>query len=197
MAGLFFCLASAEGAGLLFCPTTSRIQAFTACFVLSMQLYHPRHKTAHTALQAFPLRFDLFRRPRYQTDTSGYNAVCTTLERITAPGRLAPIPDTTTTPGRCTAQRSRPIIIRYIYSSSAPPLWAHARQCSRSQTMPARRGLDTSHAQRLEVWHRVSGQGAPAGIFHPAGQSSSRDAAGGAEPLAAAAVSLFGLSPDS
>ena len=31
----------------------------------------------------------------------------------------------------------------------------------------------------------------------PAGQSSSRGAAGGAEPLAATAVSLFGLSPDS
>ena len=33
--------------------------------------------------------------------------------------------------------------------------------------------------------------------LHPAGQSSSRGAAGGAEPLAALAVSLFGLSPDS
>ena len=63
--------------------------------------------------------------------------------------------------------------------------------------MPARRGLDASHARRLAVWHRVSGQGAPAGTLHPAEQSSGRDAAGGAEPLAATAVSLFGLSPDS
>lgn len=39
-------------------------------------------------------------------------------------------------------------------------------------------------------------QGQP-GTLHPAGQSNSRDAAGGAEPLAACAVSLFGLSPDS
>nr|DAL93083.1 MAG TPA: hypothetical protein [Caudoviricetes sp.] len=34
LAGLFFCLASAEGAGLLFCPAKcSPIQAFTARFV--------------------------------------------------------------------------------------------------------------------------------------------------------------------
>lgn len=35
------------------------------------------------------------------------------------------------------------------------------------------------------------------GTLHPAGQSSSRGAAGGAEPLAATAAALFGLSPDS
>lgn len=45
----------------------------------------------------------------------------------------------------------------------------------------------------------VSGQGAPGqpGTLHPAGQSGSRCAAGGAEPLAATAAALFGLSPDS
>ena len=59
--------------------------------------------------------------------------------------------------------------------------------------MPARRGLDASHARRLEVWHRVSGQGWRSGTLHPAGSP----AAGGAEPLAAPAASLFGLSPDS
>jgi len=35
------------------------------------------------------------------------------------------------------------------------------------------------------------------GTLHPAEQSSSRGAAGGAELLAALAASLFGLSPDS
>ena len=63
--------------------------------------------------------------------------------------------------------------------------------------MPARRGLDAPNARRLEVWHRVSGQGGQSGTLYPAGQSSSRGAAGGAEPLAASAASLFGLSPDS
>lgn len=43
----------------------------------------------------------------------------------------------------------------------------------------------------------VSSQGAPAGTLHPAGQSSGRGEAGGAEPLAALAASLLGLSPDS
>lgn len=37
----------------------------------------------------------------------------------------------------------------------------------------------------------------PGRALHPAGQSSSMGAAGGAEPLAAAAASLVGLSPDS
>ena len=85
----------------------SRIQAFTACFAVSMQLYHQRHKTAHRALQRLFLRLQPFNRPRYQTDTSGYNTTCATLEGIHAPGRAQPIPDTTATPGRCTGQHSR------------------------------------------------------------------------------------------
>ena len=86
--------------------------------------------------------------------------------------------------GRCTGQHRPPIIIRYIRGA---------------QTMPARRGLDVSHVQRLAIWHRVNSQGVPgqSGTIHPARQSSSRDAAGGAEPLAACAAALFGLSPDS
>lgn len=45
----------------------------------------------------------------------------------------------------------------------------------------------------------VGDQSAPGqpGTIHPAWQSSSRGMTGGAEPLAAPAVSLFGLSPDS
>ena len=106
--------------------------------------------------------------------------------------------------------------------------WIHARQCSRSQTMQARRGLRLPPVDRWQVLHPahllrgqrlhlyrvspagsrcfprpatedlapVSGQGAPAGTLCPAGQSSSRSAAGGAEPLTALAASLFGLSPD-
>ena len=61
----------------------------------------------------------------------------------------------------------------------------------------ARRGPDASHARQRAVWHRVNGQGGRSGTLHPAGQSSGRGAAGGAEPLAATAASLLGLSPDS
>ena len=101
----------------------SQIQAFTACFALSMQLYRPRRKTAHGALQGLLLRLHQFTRPRYQTDTNGYNSTCDTLEGIHAPGRAQHIPDTTATPERCTGQHRPPIIIRYI----------------RGQPMPARR----------------------------------------------------------
>lgn len=57
----------------------SLIQAFTACFVPSMQLDHQHRKTAHKALQGHFRQFDPFNRPRYQTDKSEYNAVCVTL----------------------------------------------------------------------------------------------------------------------
>lgn len=52
MVGFFFCLASAEGAGLLFCPAT--IQPHTSVysgFYIIHELYRPRNKTAHGALQ--------------------------------------------------------------------------------------------------------------------------------------------------
>lgn len=61
--------------------------------------------------------------------------------------------------GRCTAQHNRPIQPPYynkVYKGAAAHrlLWIHARRCSISQTMPARRGLDASHARRLKIWHR-------------------------------------------
>lgn len=90
------------------------IQAFTASFAPFMQLYRTCRKTAHRALQRLFLRFAPFNRLQYQTGKSGYNTTCATLERITAPQHLQHIPDTSVTPGRCTAQHSRPIIIRYI-----------------------------------------------------------------------------------
>lgn len=122
-----------------------------------------------------------------------------------------PIPRYQRHAGRCTAQHSRSIIIRYIRGCRGVPLsWIHARRCNIPQTIPARRGqlLPSANrwqvlthcqqyrrgapaegsARRLAIWHRVSGQGAP---LHPAGQSSGRNRAGGAEPLTATAVSLF------
>lgn len=134
MAGLFFCLASAEGAGLLFCPDAMQpIQAFTARFVPFMQLYSSHRKTAHGALQALFMRFSLFHRPRYQTDTSGYNTTCDTLEHITATQHLQRIPDTIATPRRCIAQHSRPIIIMHIRVQpcyrSMPDGATHRRPC--------------------------------------------------------------------
>lgn len=45
---------------------------------------------------------------------------------------------------------------RTLYRSAQPPIIImYIRGCSIQQTMPARRGLDASHA-RLKPWHRVS-----------------------------------------
>ena len=100
----------------------SPIQAFTTCFAVSMQLYRPRHKTVHRALQGHSLRLYPLNRPRYQTDKSGYNTTCATLENIHAPGRAQPIPDTTATPGRCTGQNRPSIIIMYIRARRVPAM---------------------------------------------------------------------------
>lgn len=135
----------------------SKIQAFTTRFVPLMQLYRPRRKTAHRALQELFRQFALFYRRRYQTGINGYNAACTTLERITAPGRPAPIPDTTTTPNA--AQVSTAAYYNKVYKG-ASLLWFYARLCSISQTMPARRGFGTSHGQRSgrTGWHPPPGR---------------------------------------
>ena len=62
-----------------------------------MQLYSQRCKTAHRALQWRFMRLSPPILKRYQTDTIDYNATCATLERTTATGRPAPIPDTSAT----------------------------------------------------------------------------------------------------
>lgn len=131
------------GAGLLFCqnatqPNTSVYSAFRRVNAI---YYRPRHKTAHRALQRCFLRFRLFNRPRYQTDKSGYNTTCATLDGLPAPGRPQPIPDTTATLGRCTGQHRPPIIIMYI------------RGCIRLRTMPAAAGQQSGRA----VWHPPPG----------------------------------------
>ena len=79
-----------------------------------MQLYSQHRKTANTALQWLFLRFAPLNRPRYQTDTSGYNTACATLEHAHAPKRPPAHTRYQHHAGRCTAQRNRPIIIRYI-----------------------------------------------------------------------------------
>lgn len=137
MAGLFFCLASDTMQGFCFALLQySPIQAFTAAFITSMQLYRPRSKTAHRALQWLFLRLHPFNRLQYQTDTTSHCAACDTLEGIHAPGRTPPIPDTTATPERCTGQHRPHIIIRYIRG---------CRPCQR------RRGQLLPYMDRLQV----------------------------------------------
>ena len=241
MTGLFFCLASAEDAGLLFCsatiqPHTNVYSTFCAC---PCNFNSQHSKTAHKALQWLFLRLCPLNHPRYQTDTNGYNTTYDTLEHVTAAQRLQHVPDTSRH-AETLHSSAQTAYYNNVYKGAGVRrlLWIHARRCNIPQTIPARRGqllpcvdrwqvltrcqqyrpgapaegsasppapgqpgggLDASHARRLAIWHRVSGQGAPgqSGTFYPAGQSSGMDAAGGAELLAALAASLFGLSPDS
>lgn len=175
------------------------MQAFTTCFAVSMQLYRPRHKTAHRALQRLFLRLRPFNRPRYQTDTSGYNTACATL-------------------GRYTGQHRPPIIIRYIRECRGSSLsWFYARRRSTSQTVPVAAGQLLPCADRWQVltvcqqyrpgapaegsasppvygqpggdsilptpgdWRSGTGsavQGVRSGTLHPAGQSSGKGRGG-------------------
>lgn len=116
MAGFFFCLASAEGAGLLFCPAAiqPRASVYSAFCPVNAILYRPRCKTVYRALHGCFRLFAAFYRRICQTDTSGYNTAYVTLEHITAPQHLQCIPDTNAAPGRYTGQHNRPIIIRYM-----------------------------------------------------------------------------------
>lgn len=145
MAGLFFCLASANGAGLLFCPAAIQphTSAFTTAFISSMQLYRPRRKTAHGALQKLFRLFAAF----FRCCVAVYPAILHHLRHAGAYHSAVAPPANTRYQrhaGRYTGQHSRPIIIRYIRARRLL-LRIHARRCSISQTMPAR---------RLVIWHR-------------------------------------------
>lgn len=157
LAGLFFCLASAEGAGLLFClatiqPHTSVYSAF--CVVNAVY-------TAHTTKQ----RTGLY---RYISSYLPHSTAADT--RPTKAAIIPPVPrwraytrpDTLNRyqipePRRTLDRPAQPSYYNKVYKGAgARLLWIHARRCNTSQTMPARRRLDASHARRLAVWHRVS-----------------------------------------
>lgn len=147
MAGLFFCLASAEGAGLLFC--SAAIQPYTSVYsvfcVVHATIYRKRRKTVHRALQWLLLWFAPFYRRRYQTDTSGYNTTCTTLERITH-ARTA-----------CTRYQIPPPR-RTLYRSTQPPYYNNVYKGAWVQQIADRASPEGSRCfPRLALaWHRVS-----------------------------------------
>ena len=94
--------------------------------------------------------------------------------------------------GRCAAHHSRPIIIRYTRVQGCAPV---IDPCQTVQHIADHASPAGSRCfQRPAACSLAPGQ---PDTLHPAGQSSSRGAAGGAEPLTAFAATLFGLSPDS
>lgn len=197
-AGLFFCLASAEGAGLLFCPAAiqTHTSVHSAFCSVHVELYHPRHKTAHRVLHGLFQLFAVFYLCCMVGAIRLYCTACAALERITAPGRPAPIPEIPA-PRRTLYSSAQPAYYNKVYKGAAvrPLLWIHARRCNIPQTIPARRGQLLPSADRWQVLHPahllrgqrlhlyrvspaacnlapVNGQGAPAGTLSPAGQSS-------------------------
>lgn len=201
MAGLFFCLASAEGAGLFFVLLQySHIQAFTTAFIPYVQFY-----TAHATKQCTRLyrRFSGYL-PCFAAIVwrciQLYRTACATLD------------------ARTLCRPAQPPYSNKVYKGAEVPACyrsmpdgvAHRRPCQPGGglLLPSAdhwQALHPAHLLRGQRLHlcRVSpaacdlapvrSQGAPAGTFYPAGQSSGR----GAEPLTATAVPLFGLSPDS
>lgn len=99
-----------------------------------------------------------------------YRTACATLERLPAPGRAQPIPDTTATPGRCTGQHRPPIMIRYIRVRpcyrSMPDSAAYHRPCQPDGVSipPTPGGLQsgTRLAARPDVLAPSTRRGSPA-----------------------------------
>ena len=121
------------------------IQAFTASFAPSMQLYRTCRKTAHRALQRLFLRFAPFNRPQYQTGKSGYNAACATLEHITAPQHLQRIPKYKRH-ARTLCNSAQPPYYNKVYKGAA-----YRRPCKSGGVSVS---TCTGSARRLAIWHR-------------------------------------------
>lgn len=160
MAGLFFCLASAEGAGLLFCPAA--IQPHTSVYSgLSVVNANYTAKTPKPFTGICSgVSVDL-------TNSSAHNTAAT---------QAAYTPPTTRRrayrqalhlhryqiqpPRRTLYRPAQPPYYNNVYKG-APLLWIHARRCSITQTMPAATGQCirlascTGSARRLAIWRRV------------------------------------------
>ena len=198
MAGLFFCLASAEGAGLLFLPcyNTAKYKR------LQHSLYHPCNYTART-----PKPF-----------TGLYRAVSVDLPYSSAHNTVATQAEYTPPATRWRAYRQTQHVHRYqipqtrrtLYRSAQPPIiirYIRVQRCAPCYgSMPARRGQLLPCANRWQVLypaHLLRGQCLHLYRVSPAGSRCFPRLAlcflpgtGGAGPLTATAAALFGLSPD-
>lgn len=220
LAGLFFCLASAECAGLLFCPAT--IHPHTSVYSVFCAVHATILHTAKNSAQGFADAFQAICRIFPLFCGCAFCYIAPSAPRWSVSQRLYGIHRyQIPAPRRTLYRTAQPPYYNKVYKGAEVRLlWIHARRCSIPQTMPTRRGLlppcadrwqvllpaHPLRCQRLHLYRvspaasrcfqrpadcdlaPVSGQGAPAGTLYPAG---------GAEPLAANAASLFGLSPDS
>lgn len=165
MTGLFFCLASAEGAGLLFCPAA--MQQNTSVY----SGFCPVHAsyTANTAKQRTGLyrRFSCGLSHFTAADARPAQAAIYHLRHARA-YHSAVAPPTRARYHSRAGTLDRPAQTAYynkVYKSAETHLlWIHARQCSISQTMQARRVLFLPPVDRWQVLTRYQQHkpGAPA-----------------------------------
>ena len=123
MAGLFFCLASADSAGLLFCPDS--IQPHASVYSGFYRVHAVIPPTPQNGVQGFIGAFHeiCYILPSQITDRhKRLYITCATLEHITTTGRPPAHTRYHRHPVRCTGQHSRPIIIRYIRVQGCAPV---------------------------------------------------------------------------
>lgn len=145
MAGLFFCLASADGTGLLFCPAA--IHPNTSVYIVFYTIH--ASYTAHAAKQHTGLcrRFSSYLPCFAAAVWRVHPAIPRRLRHAGAYHSTAAPPARTRYQhyaGRCTAQHSRPIIIRYIRGTAVCPCYgsipdsvAYHRPCQPGGSAPA------------------------------------------------------------
>ena len=114
-AGLFFCLASAEGAGLLFFPAA--IQPHTSIYSVFCAVNAVIPPTPQNNAQGFTMAFPAILPIPPHTIPNRHNKPLHSLRHAGAPTSARTLCTDTRYhrhAGRCTGQRSRPIIIMYI-----------------------------------------------------------------------------------
>lgn len=107
------------------CCNTPYTSVYSSFCAVNAVIPHTTQNGVQGFTGSFPA-IDPFNRQQYQTGTGGYNTAIATPERIAAPGHPPAHTRYKRHTGRCTGQRSRPIIIRYIM----------AQQCACYRPMP-------------------------------------------------------------
>ena len=198
MAGLFFCLASAEDAGLLFCPAAHEphTSIYSGLYHVHAIIPPTLQNGAHGFTGAFPAICPIL--PPQIPDR--HKRIKCSLRHVGAYHSAAALPAHNQRyqrhAGRRTGQHSRPIIIRYIRAQRCAPVIDPCQTVQRIADHASPAGSAPTVCGSLAS--ATPGAPAEGSASPPAqGQPGGRGAAGGAEPLAATAASLFGLSPDS
>lgn len=165
-AGLFFCLASANGAWFLFCPAA--IQSHTSVYSSFSVVHAIIQPKRQNRLQGFTVAFPLIRQiPAHtiqQPHKSPIHQLCHVRGHTV---KRSIFIDTQIQPTQRTLYRARqpPIIIMYIGVRRCALLRIHARRCSIAQTMPAAAGQCIRLASGVGVnpatiWHTPPSGGA-------------------------------------